>query len=847
MILFVLTIFLSATLLFLVQPMVGKMLLPLAGGSSAVWNTCMVTFQAGLLLGYGYSHLVTTRLGLKAQVGVHAALALVTISALPFVAPTEAPPTESTLGLTVWLIRTIVGTVGLPFFVVSTTGPLIQRWFSRTDHPRAGDPYFLYAASNIGSALGLLGYPFLLESNWNLAGQSFFWAAGYFVLAVMLVACGVSAIRSRARAEVVAAESERAESVSWGRRGVWVLLAAVPSSLMIGVTQHIATDLASVPLLWVIPLFLYLMTFTLAFSPRVPMPRWALSWLTLIFVLVDGMIIMTGLHKPLVLIVSIHLVTFVLAALMCHRRLADDRPGTARLTEFFFWIAVGGVVGGVFNGLVAPLAFTLVYEYPVALAACLLLRPGRTGGSVIASLDSWRGRASAFAEGRVGIAVAFFAAAAALGIVWGVGTAVKAAGADQVYVEGSRAVAAVGFCGVLAVLVRRPIVVALPFLAAVVAGQTLGKRSWGDATIALERSFFGVHHVYVTSARRDDGTVDPTKPVVHKLLHGTTLHGAQLFGPMERMRNDGTRFVMESRVFPTTYYHQRGPVGDIFRHAGNTPARRAALESVTAGFLEAARGSTLSDAGNPMMAAGMIAGWPAAAQRVGDAGRVGSPVTRVAVVGLGGGGIATYAKPGDHYTFYEIDPVVRDLATDPKVFSFVADARERGARVDIVLGDGRLSLAAEPDGTFGLIILDAFSSDSIPVHLLTREALEKYFSKLRPDGVIAFHVSNRYFDLTPVLYGHAKELGTTAYISEANATKDEASPRGVTPSRENVEFMSASSWVVFGKDRAVLANFAGDTPWWGPLQPGKGTRGGPIPEWTDDFSDVLSVFRGWGN
>jgi SAM-dependent methyltransferase len=220
----------------------------------------------------------------------------------------------------------------------------------------------------------------------------------------------------------------------------------------------------------------------------------------------------------------------------------------------------------------------------------------------------------------------------------------------------------------------------------------------------------------------------------------------------------------------------------------------------------------------------------------------------VAVVGLGGGGIAAYAKPGDEYTFYEIDPVVRDLATDPEAFSFIADARARGARVEIVLGDGRLSLARAADATYGVIILDAFSSDSIPVHLLTREALELYSKKLRPDGVIAFHVSNRYFDLTPVLFAHAKAFGTTAYLAESNTTKDESSPRGVTPSRESAEFMSASSWVVFAKDRGVLAAFAADTPWWNPLQPGKGaTHAGPLPEWTDDFSDVLSVFRGWKN
>ncbi len=850
--LFAATIFLSAALLFLVQPMVGKMLLPLAGGGSAVWNTCMVTFQAALLAGYLYSHILTTRLSLKAQVGVHSALAAVTLVTLPFLQPTSAPPADTTLGLTLWLIQTIVLTVGLPFFVVSTTGPLLQRWFSRTDHPRAADPYFLYAASNIGSSLGLLGYPFLFESNLNIPFQSLIWAACFILLAGLLITCGVAAIRSQSR-QVETPITAAPESIAWRRRGMWILLSAVPSSLMIGVTQHISTDLAAVPLLWVIPLFLYLLTFTLAFSPRVPISSSMLGVAVLFLVLADGFVIMTGLTKPFVLILILHITTFFVAALMCHRRLADDRPSPARLTEFFFYVALGGVLGGIFNALIAPLIFTLVYEYPVALAACVLLRPWKTTRIHPHDAPGLRDRLSARCEGRMGVAVACFAAAAALGLVWTIPAILTSLNVKHVIVEGSRGFTAIGVCLALALLVRRPIITALPFLAVLIAGQYLGKMAWGDSTLALKRSFFGVHQVYAIAARREDGTIDPSKPAAHKLLHGTTLHGAQLFGTLNRQRSDGSTFVSDASRLATTYYHPRGPVGDMMRHLANTPGRRAAAAPSIAGLIEASRAGLLADLQGPSLptlAMGSLAAWPAILQASADTSRSTSPTTRVAVVGLGSGATAAYANAGDHYTYYEIDPVVRDIATDPALFTYITDARQRGATVDIVLGDGRLSIANAPDKSFGLIILDAFSSDSIPVHLLTQEALALYLSKLRDDGVVAFHISNRHFNLRPVLLQHSRLLGNKAYICESHSSIDPLSLRGVTPARDAAEFMAESIWVVFANTPAPLANFAADSPWWQPMNiPPEympSASGRPpqktLPEWTDDFSDVLAIF-----
>lgn len=864
--LFAATIFLSAALLFLVQPMAGKMLLPLAGGSSAVWNTCMVSFQAALLAGYLYSHLVTTRLKLAHQVILHAVLSLCTLGALFTEAPTSPPAEQTTLGLTLWLIKTLAATVGLPFFVVSTTGPLLQRWFSRTSDPRAKDPYFLYAASNIGSSLGLLGYPLFLEPTFNIAGQRMAWAAGFLVLAVLLVLCGRSAVKQQA--EEARAEPEApAEPVAWARRLMWVVLAAAPSSLMIGVTQHISTDLAAVPLLWVIPLFLYLMTFTVAFSPRVPLSASLLGWLLIPLVLLEGFVVMTGRTKPFLPILALNLTAFTTAALMCHRRLADDRPSAARLTEFYFYIAVGGVVGGIFNALVAPLVFTLVFEYPAALAACILLRPwSRTGPiDVLRSvgLPRTRDQLSRASEGAGGWLAAAGLTAAVVGAVLSASSLTRSLGVPVAAAEWTMAAAVMALCGAAALAVRRPLVSALPFVVAVCVGQYLSKKSYADEHLTFRRSFFGVHHVYTVKARKPDLTIDPDKPVVHKLHHGTTLHGAQLFGLMERRRPDGSTFRLDASKFATTYYHPKGPVGDIMRHLGATPERAGRINLATLGLADLSRAGLVSDLQAPAFPGSSLAALaaaPAVVQAADDAARPGSALSSVAVIGLGSGGMAAYARAGDRYTFYEIDPTVRDLATNPEYFTFIADARARGARVDIRIGDGRIEIAKAPDKSYGLIVLDAFSSDSIPVHLLTREALGLYLTKLRDDGVIAFHISNRYFDLRPVLAQHQRAFaqgldpdlpgcpGLSACISDVPDQGDDAAPRGVTKTRENAEFMTGANWVVFGKTRAVLANFTADQPWWRPLEqaltPAALRR---APDWSDNFSDVLSVFQGWKN
>lgn len=832
--LFTAAIFLAATLLFMVQPLAGKMLLPVVGGSPAVWTTCMLFFQAALLAGYLYSHLVTTRLPVKAQVGLHAGLILLAIAWLPFAPPAAEPPATGAGALLGWLLLTLTSSVGVPFLLVSTSGPLLQRWFSNTDDPSAKDPYFLYAASNLGSAVGLLGYPFLLERQFNISGQSFVWFAMYILLSVLLISCGVTAAKSAkiapgsrsARAEATA------EAITWSRRMSWIALAAVPSSLMIGVTQHLSTDLAAVPLLWVVPLFLYLLTFSVAFSPRVPLSASWLWWAFAVLALVDGFFFMTLRNSPFLLVGSVHVLGFTLASLMCHRRLADDRPSPSRLTEFFFWIALGGVVGGLFNAVVAPTLFTLVFEYPLALAACLWLRPAPL--SIALRLPRW--------VAPVGLPLAF---AAGIALVMLSEPLIRQGGSSATKIEIARAVTAMVLVMGLALFTPITFAVGL-FVAAVCFGHWNGKLAFGDKTLLLERSFFGVHHAYSKALLNPDATALDGGGVVevHRLSHGTTLHGAQLLGTMQRQLADGSKTLMSPATIATTYYHAAGPAGDLMRSLSNSPAVYAKASDGLLAANELARAgslASLTSVGVPQLSA-----WAAEAVARGATERARSvaPSTRVAVIGLGSGTMASYARKGDEYTFFEIDPVVARFASEPTVFRYLSDAQARGAGIRIVLGDGRLNIVKEPDGAFGLIVLDAFSSDSIPVHLLTREALEMYLTKLRPDGVVAFHVSNRYFDLRPIFANLAADLKVAGYLGETHRDFPVTAIRGINEERKHYELMTDSSWVVIGKTREAVAGFRGQTPYWVPLTPRPGDN---TSLWTDDFSDVLSAFIGWKN
>ncbi|CAG0966192.1 hypothetical protein PHYC_00997 [Phycisphaerales bacterium] len=761
---FGIAIFLAAALLFLVQPMSGKVLLPLLGGSPSVWNTCMVFFQMALLLGYLYAHVLTTKVPAQWQGVVHVGLLVIAGVTLP--APIEVGE-PGTADPRVWLLRTLLITVGLPFFVVSTSGPLLQKWFSRTDHPHARDPYFLYAASNAGSLIGLLAYPFVVEPLLTRWQQSVAWTGGFWILTPLVVGCAILAHRRAAPAPVKAAAAAPAAPVGWKRRVLWVLLAFAPSSLMLGVTQHISTDISAIPLLWVIPLSLYLVTFIVAFSNRVPISARGWGRLAAPVVLLLVFVMASLSRSPVLLVVTLHLLAFFVLAMMCHRRLAELRPDPAYLTEFYLWISVGGVLGGAFNALAAPQMFTTILEYPIAIGLACLLRPqaAEDDSSVKSAAWRWVLRGTAFVVGfGVFVAVLNIDAAAQVGVFtrgWFKGLQRHWPGgppSDAVMIHVFRA--GVPTLVVALLLMRRG---AVRFAFAAGAVMCAAHMFANGRTLYRERTFFGT--LDVSEDRFQNW---------HILSHGTTLHGIQA------VRGNKTDL-------PTTYYHPTGPIGDVV---------------------------------------GMLK----------EEGRL----KHAGVIGLGVGSLAAYAEQGDTFDFFEIDKGVIEIANDPRFFTYIRDAGMRGARVRGYHGDGRLGMRGfitreespeSPETPFDLIVVDAFTSDAIPIHLVTKEAVAIYLSKLKPNGVIAFHISSRYFDLGPVLARIAEELGVVGRIRDDGDDK-------MTPEL-SAEAKRDSTWVVLGRTEGAFGALTAPPTDWVRLPDARG-----VEVWTDDFSNPLAAWAG---
>jgi hypothetical protein len=739
---FSLSIFASAFLLFLVEPMVAKMVLPLVGGTPAVWTTSVLFFQVVLLAGYGYSHWLAMRLSFRLQAALHGVLLLAALPLLPIhLIPGWNPPSsDSPVG---WLVLVLSVAVGLPFLVLSTTSPLVQHWFSRTSHPHAHDPYFLYRASNLGSALGLLSYPFVIEPFLGLRAQAQLWRAGYFAFLVVLAVALIVLRRTRAAATSSAPQSqvatEKAKPITWRRRARWVLLAAVPSTWMLAATSYFTTVIRPMPLLWVIPLTLYLLSFAIVFARRPLVSRY---WLNRLFPFYSlpllGMVLLGG-GGPFWFLALLHFGAFFTAALLCHGELAADRPPAGNLTEFYWWLSVGGATGGLLTAVVAPLVLNDFYEYPIAILGAALLRPALTMSS------SRRARIADFALPAAMAAVLLLAVGvlSSSGVLAALNrtTVTSAAnGSDLVRVLIVFAVPAAAS----AAFTRRP----MRFGLAVTAMFVLSLLPIGSQpAIFQQRDFFGVHKV----------VTDPSE-TRHVLIDGGTIHGLQLLDSAHRN-------------FPTAYYSPSGPVGDLFK----------AKDAVNASW-------------------------------------------NIGLIGLGAGTMACYARPQQRWTFYEIDPLVVQIARDKSLFTFLSDCTPQA---DVVLGDGRLTIAQAPDHSFDLIALDAFGSDAIPVHLLTREALELYRSKLRPGGVLLFNVSNRYVGLAPILAGEAAALSMVSYERIDSQVTVAQAAEGKFP----------SDWVVIASAPDALGDL--------PSRPGwKALRADPrSPVWTDDFSNVLGVTR----
>jgi len=716
---FALALFTSAALLFWVQPLVAKMLLPLLGGAPAVWNTCMVFFQALLLAGYAYALLLSQRLSLRNQAVLHAVLLLAAGLVLPFTISNRVlaslPTQSSPIG---WLLMTLLVTVGPPFLLLSATAPLLQRWFSHSTHKAARDPYFLYAVSNAGSMLALLGFPFLLEPAFAIRTQSWIWAVGYAVLAVLVISCAILLNGRKAVTSHVVAD-EPVVIVLPAQRFEWVLFAFVPSSLMLGVTTFIATDVASVPLIWIIPLALYLLTFILAFGNKQFIK---LPWTSFLFptaLLALGAFVILSPPISVWVTISLHLLVFFLAALVSHQRLAQSRPPVSKLPEYFLWIAVGGVLGGIFNALLAPLLFSTPYEYPAAIILALLVRPVTDQEQ---KTKSWM---------RMTFPTFIFI------LTFGLALTVSRISMPGKLEAGIVLLLPLLLC--FAFAVRRPFVFALSLAALMFA--SIPYLNAATQTLATERNFFGVWRV----------TTSPSEQF-RRLYHGSTVHGVQLNDPARKCE-------------ATSYYHKDGPLGQVFAVYNNKPS-----------------------------------------------------IKPVAATGLGAGTIGTYAAQGQEWDFYDIDPAIVRIASEPSYFTFLSDCTK--ASYHVILGDARLRLREAPSGKYGLLIMDAFSSDSVPAHLLTTEAMNLYLDKLASDGVLAFHISNRYLNLEPLLSGLSRRAGLVAFIR-----RDE---------ERNVVGRYPSVWVVMARNDSALGTMATDDRW-------RRVQGDMV--WTDDFSNILSLLK----
>jgi hypothetical protein len=682
---FTATIFVSAFLLFLVQPMFAKMLLPVLGGTAAVWTTCMLFFQVTLLAGYMYAHLLTKHLPFKGQIACHLVLVLLAFLQLPLPAPDmQVSPTQPVL----WLLTFALTSIGLPFLILSASAPLLQSWFSRTHHPHGHNPYFLYAASNLGSMVALLGYPFGIEALIGLTEQKHLWTLGFGVLmACFGVAAAIAFFQRNPHAH-----TEKTQGNSWSQRVFWMICAALPSSLMLGLTSFVSTDIAPISLFWVVPLALYLLTFIIVFGFGQRVPLKPVGILALMgSVLGFGMFVSSDVYGwtlSFYVLIVLHVLVFFFIAWFFHGQLAASKPSATHLTDFYVWMSVGGMLGGVFNALVAPVVFRSTLEYPLVflVSAFLIYKYLRHGG--------WT--------------LAFF---------------------------------------------NKEAVSVMIFVLFVGLGKDFLFSKMGDV-IHQDRSFYGSITIRQSSNAE-------TKRVVHVLSHGTTNHGAQVITPKAE------------QSVPRGYYYREGLFGEVMQgYVLNNP--------------------------NP---------------------------TNLGMIGLGSGAMSTYSRQGDHLTFYEIDPAVVAIAQNPEYFTYWQNAK--GTKT-IALGDARLQLNTAPDHHYDVLVVDAFSSDAIPVHLLTQEAIALFLKKTKPTSAIAIHISNRYLDLQKVIANYTLPAGYASYCGSHAMTERQTLEK---------DFKYPHILCLIAREDSLPATIKSNPAW-------KKTIPDPtFRPWTDDYSNVFGIFR----
>jgi hypothetical protein len=725
-------VFVSAFLLFAVQPMFTRMVLPRLGGSPSVWSVAMVFFQTMLLAGYAYAHILMRVVRPPLAVATHGVLLVAAGLTLPLsIAGGWGDPPGNWAAL--WLIGLFLVSIGLPFFALAANNPLLQAWFVRTGHPAGKDPYFLYAASNVGSFLALLSYPFILEPTLSLRQHGLLWSGGYWLLFALIAACGILLLRSPTRMEPSAHAEVPEAAPRWRTIGRWAFLAAVPCGLLVAVTAYISTDVAAAPLLWVIPLSLYLLTWVLVFQSRPLLPHRFVLMAQPFAIVAIVALLAYGDNDLLLLNLGGHLIAFFVIALASHGELARQRPQAAHLTTFYLAISAGGMIGGLFAGLIAPLVFSWVAEYPILLVLAALCRP--------------------LARGNRRFNILFWAIAAVLAF------ALLAPGLLFGWMPRGDATTKILIATIVValaslVLMRRPLQSAF---AIAVALAMIRLYPGDEARTQTVRSFFGVHKIYDTP----DG-------VYRVLMNGSTIHGAQKLIDAQRKRLTG-------RPQPLTYYHAKSAMAAVI-HAMR--ARKGAI--------------------------------------------------RVAVIGLGSGSLACYFAPGDDWRFFEIDPSIVDIARDHPRFTFV---RACAPDVPIILGDARLTLAREADHFYDLIIVDAYSSDAIPIHLATREAMAVYKAKLKPDGIVTLHLSNRNLALDNVAVGIAAANGLKTWVYDDSDEEDD----------DDAYIFSSDVAIAAGKAED-LGELAGNKSW-KLVSPDPAQR-----VWSDDYSNIIGAIArkfGW--
>ena len=751
---FSLTLLLSSFLLFLVQPMIGRMLLPSLGGTPAVWNGCMLFFQAALLAGYAWAHYGPPKLGVKNHLLVHLFLLAAVCCLLPMkIVDSWAAPVDSNPMF--WLLGQLTLCVGLPFFVISSSAPLLQRWFSlsASETDQGSEPWFLYAISNFGSLVALISYPFVFERIMGLTNQGIFWASGFLLLTCMFANCAWYTLRN-ARPEVLTRPRTKTHTapLSWNQRVRYIVLAAIPSSLMLGVTTIVSTDAGSFPLMWSIPLALYLITFILVFAKRQLLPhRWIVR-ATPFFLLAMPLVMTIDLGDNPALMIAAHFAVFFVVAMACHGEMARLRPPVEQLTEFYLMMSIGGVVGGAFNSLLAPVLFNSILEYPIVLIAASLALPAwREIADGQNSTDSSPAPSWLSIEKIWAVPVALLVL---LSGVWAFEYSLLTLFRPLVMLLGFAVPAAV--CILLARSPRRFV----PCYALLLLGYPFIHVNH-DVTLK-QRGFFGVNEIATVGEFRT-------------LINGRTQHGMQ-------------RIEETENPLPLSYYHPDGPVGDLFRQFGDQQ-------------------------------------------------------NRIGVVGLGVGTIAAYGQANQQLDFYEIDPIVYQMASDENYFSYLSSAR---SDVEVILGDARVQLDARrkrmsrltnvawrPNSNetqtknrlYGMMILDAFGSDSVPIHLLTEEAVELYLDSLDENGLLAIHISSKFMNFIPVGAALSQHFGLhSAVRTDAQLTQSDRQAG-----------RSASRYMIFSRDKETIDRFLDLKNGWQPLKSDR-----PV-HWTDEHANILDV------